>query len=122
VGSLPAQPVVNFSQATATVTENGSALPVTITLSSGWALPVSVALSFAGSASTLDYTRSATSLTFAPGETSKSITITPKNDTLKETSESIIISLGSPTGDAIVGSTNTTAITIMDDDSVPPAP
>jgi hypothetical protein len=119
-GTAPVRPTVGFALSSATLAENASPLTVSVTMSEAWTLPVTVPLTFAGTASTTsDYTRSTTSLTFAPGETTKTITITPKNDTARELDETIVITLGAPTGDAVLA-IPTMTITLTDDDAAPP--
>ncbi len=67
----------------------------------------------------VDYDLSATSVTFAVGETSKQVTMTVTNDTLDEIDENAILSLDSPTA-AILSATNTTRTHVIADNDLPP--
>ena len=76
-----------------------------------------VSLAISGSATNgSDYTTIANTLTFAPGETTKTITITPLNDSLVEGGETVIATIGSGAGYTI-GSPSSATVTIAD---VPP--
>ena len=57
-----------------------------------------------------------TTLTFADGETSKTLPVSIVNDTLVEGDETFQVLLGNPTGGATLGTTTTTTVTIKDDD------
>ncbi len=59
------------------------------------------------------------SVTFAPGETSKTIPLTIVDDTLAELSETIEITLSNPTN-ASLGTNTTCTYTILDNDNQPP--
>ena len=63
-----------------------------------------------------DYTTVANTVTFAPGETTKTVTITPLNDTLVEGGETVSATIASGTG-YTVGSPSSAMMTIAD---VPP--
>ncbi|HEV7890405.1 MAG TPA: TIGR03118 family protein [Pyrinomonadaceae bacterium] len=68
-----------------------------------------------------DYEISLGSLTFAPGETSKTFRILLVNDTFDENDETINLSLSNPTGAGVgLGSPNTAELTILDDDTGAP--
>jgi len=57
-------------------------------------------------------------LTFAPGESSKSFSVLIVNDTYQEGTESFSVSLSNPVGTSI-GAGNTAAVVITDDDTSP---
>jgi hypothetical protein len=68
-----------------------------------------------------DYEIALGTVTFAPGETSKTFRILIVNDTFVEGDEIIDISLSNPTGTGVgLGSPNTAEVTITDNDAVPP--
>jgi uncharacterized protein (TIGR03118 family) len=68
-----------------------------------------------------DYEIAVGTLTFSPGETSKTFRVLLVNDTFVEGSEVIDIALSNPTGDGVgLGSPNTAEITILDNDVAPP--
>ncbi len=103
----------------------------TVTLSDAVYIPVVVdyATSDSGATAGSDYTGISGSLTFAPGEITKTITVQSKGDTIAEPDEDFIVSLTSAEfrhniTDATIGDvTITTASatgTITDDDNNPP--
>lgn len=61
-------------------------------------------------------------LTFAPGQTTKSIAIPIINDTLFEGDETVSMSLTDPSNNAILGSTTTATLSIIDDDPISNVP
>ncbi len=67
----------------------------------------------------MDLTLPNRSVTFAPGETSKTIPLTIMDDTLSESSETIEITLSNPTN-ASLGANTTCTYTIIDNDNQPP--
>lgn len=104
-------PTVGFALPGQTQDESSGPVMVQVTLSPGALGSVSVPYSFGGDAILgTDYTASAGTLVFAIGETTKSISLMIIADQEAESSETILISLMSPTG-ATLGSA-THAITI----------
>jgi chitinase len=81
--------------------------------------PVSVAYSTANGTATAgkDYVASSGTVTFAAGETSKTVHVDIKDDTLAEKNEAFTVNLSSPTGATIADGTATG--TIIDDDRAP---
>lgn len=72
----------------------------------------------AGSATAnVDYTPVSGTLTFGPGETSKTITVSITDDNLLEGDESLYVTLSNPTGQAELSSQNTAYVTITDDET-----
>ena len=68
-----------------------------------------------------DYEIAEGTLTFAPGETSKTFRILIVDDKFVEGDETIDLMLSNPTGTGVgLGSPNTATITILDNDSTPP--
>ena len=63
-----------------------------------------------------DYVPLSTTLNFADGETTKSISVTLINDVLPESSEIFTVTLSNPTNGTSLGTSSTTTITIADDD------
>ncbi|KIY94278.1 endoglucanase [Monoraphidium neglectum] len=57
------------------------------------------------------------SLTFAPGETSKTVTVPVTGDSAFEPDESIVIGLSNPTGGAALGTPAAATVTITNDDA-----
>lgn len=100
-----------------------SSLTFSITLSAEATTTVSVDYATADGSATAgsDYASANNSLSFAPGETSKSVNITVFGDTTEEPDESFTLSLSNILG-ADAGTTTATG-TITDDDApTPPAP
>ena len=64
-----------------------------------------------------DYTATSGSLSFAPGELSKTIVIPILNDSLAEGAETFSLTLSNPTGGASLGLPDTTVV--IDDDEIP---
>ncbi len=74
--------------------ETGTPLTLTVTRSGHLGEEETIALAFCGTATLAeDYTASATSLTFAPGETEKTLTLTPIDDAAAEGAETLAIAL-----------------------------
>ncbi len=100
-----------------TVAEDGGT--VTLTVNRTGTLTLTNTLAYAikpGSATTSDYTGTNGVLTFAPGDTNKTITIAIVNDSVVETNETFSVLLSAPTGGAILTGTNTAYVTIIDND------
>jgi hypothetical protein len=116
-----AEPTVQFTEATSTVSEATSTanIEVTLTAVSGKTVTVSFSRDANDSAAANDATLDAApgTLTFAPGEVSKTITMSIVNDTRDEDDEAVIAILSNP-GNATLGTAVHTA-TITDDDLEP---
>ncbi|MBC8074853.1 MAG: M4 family metallopeptidase, partial [Chloroflexales bacterium] len=110
-------PLVMFSTSGESVSESMGSVLLTVYLSRPAAQPVSVAYSAgSGTASDAsDYTGASGTLAFAPGETSKMITVAIVNDRANEPNETLAITLSAPNGLAL-GPTTSATIVILDDD------
>jgi poly(3-hydroxybutyrate) depolymerase len=64
----------------------------------------------------LDYTSITNTLSFAPGEKVKLVTVPILNDGVKESSKNFRVTLSNPTGGAVLGSRTTATVTIVDND------
>ena len=85
-----------------------------MTLSNPASTPVTVGYATAnGTATAADFTAATGTLTFAPGVTSQTITVTLANDTSFEGSETFTVNLTAPSGATLGTATSTT--TIVDD-------
>ena len=108
----------------AQVNEASGTITYTVTLSSATGVPVSISYSTANGSATAgsDFGQSSGTVTFAPGETSKQITIVVLNDAPKvfEGAEAFSINLTNPVN-ATVG-TGSVATTILDDGTGPLPP
>ena len=76
----------------------------TVTLAGATSLPVTVDFATAGGTATagIDYVATSGTVTFAPGETSKSITVPVIGDMLLEDLETFVVSLTNASGATIV--------------------
>lgn len=118
-GTAPTNGQLQFSNATNTVAENGGSIALTLSRVNGGTGVVTVNYATAnGTAiSGSDYTSSNGVLTFGDGETSKTITVPILNDATSESSENFTVTLSNPTGGAVLGTPNSTTVTINDDDA-----
>jgi hypothetical protein len=69
-----------------------------------------------------DYATAVETLTFAPGETVKSFSVSIINDVFKEPDENVSISLANPTSGAQIGPVNSMTLRIVSDDAETPPP
>lgn len=124
--------VITTATGTGTITDNDSVQPTYLTISDasaleGYALVFTVtrsgntsgstSINYAtanGTAGTLDYIAVSGTLTFAPGETTKTISVMARTDTRAEIDEVFYVNLSGATGGAIV-SDSQGAGTIYDD-------
>jgi hypothetical protein len=90
---------------------------ISVRLSAPFTANVTVSYAVTGGTATsgLDYTLIPGTLTFAPGETVKNISLTIINDSVVEPDETVIIALSAPTN-ATLGSIVTHTYTILNDD------
>ncbi|MES2708249.1 MAG: Calx-beta domain-containing protein [Verrucomicrobiota bacterium] len=113
--------VVSIAATTPTATEGGGAGVFTVTRGGVTTGSLNVTLSLTGTASSgTDFTTNpatVTSLPFAAGQTERTITITPVNDTVIEGNEVIIAQIGGGTYD--IGGDGYTSVTLVDND-IPP--
>jgi len=63
-----------------------------------------------------DYDATSGVLTFAPGETSRSFTITIRDDSTDESDETVNLTISTPTGASSLGAVRTATLTILDND------
>ncbi|TRU88111.1 MAG: hypothetical protein EWV76_09640 [Microcystis novacekii Mn_MB_F_20050700_S1] len=116
---INASAILSFSAATFRVNEDGTAIaPVTIERSGIITESVSVTLNLSNGTAIAgsDYNSSPRSVTFAPGETSKTVTIPIVNDSQLEADETVNLTLSNPTVGAILGTQTTAVLTIINDD------
>ncbi len=111
------EPTVSFIEADRSVAEDAGVVQVGLTLSNRYVLGnVTVKYALSGTAVVgSDYTGSAGTLVFTPGEYSKTIPITILRDSVSEAEESLKITLSLPAGsNALAGSVMTHTIRIND--------
>ena len=117
---------LRYNPNTATVSEGVGAATATITLSGASANTVTVQTVLNGGTALgggIDYTYLGEVVTFAPGETSKVISIPITDDTLPEGNETIILNLDNPTNARLSNTASNTVftLTITDNDAAPAA-
>ena len=113
---------VAFSASQYTLNEDDGSVTITVNRSGDTATEASVNFLTADGQATQksDYMVGTGTLTFAPGETSKTFSLLVVNDAYQEGAESFSISLTNPSGTTL-GGINTATITINANDSAPPA-
>ena len=125
-------PTVQWSAAAYTATEESGALTLTATLSAASGLTVTVVYSATPGTAlpSADYAPLSGTLTFAPGQTQRPVTLTLTNDSLPEPAEGLTLTLSSPVN-ATLGLPTAATVTIADADQFsiylplsfgPPAP
>jgi hypothetical protein len=109
--SAAAYPQIETNAGTTTVT-------VTVTCSAGSTGTTSVTWTSSDGSATAgsDYVAGTGTLTFAPGETAKTFTVTILGDTTPEPDETVQLALSSPTGGAVLGTLATAEVVIISDD------
>lgn len=114
----PIQFSLDGSTATPGTTGDAHVALFTVTLSAASASEVTVDFSTApGAATAEDFTSLSGKLTFAPGETSKTVAIAIQADSTAEADETFSLILSSPSGATILDGTGTA--TILNDDGTP---
>nr|WP_253257748.1 Calx-beta domain-containing protein [Microcystis aeruginosa] len=114
--------IIQFRNATYSINENGTpATQVALDRTNGSDGEVSVILTPSNGSAIAgdDYTNTPITVTFANGETSKTVTIPINNDTVYEPTETVNLTLSSPTGGATLGTQTTAVLNIIDNDAVP---
>jgi uncharacterized delta-60 repeat protein/uncharacterized repeat protein (TIGR01451 family) len=110
--------VLGFSATNYIVSESTNAV-ITVTRTNGSAGLVTVKYATANGTATngIHYRATSGTLTFLPGETSHTFTVTNIDESIKEGDHTVLLSLSSPSGNATIGVTNA-VITIIDNDIV----
>ena len=119
----PSPGVFHFSEATYAIGENQATATITVTRSVGTAGEVTVDYATSDGSATAgeDYTPSSNTLTFGPGEASKTFTVPIADDASPEPDETVNLTLSNATNGATLGTPSTATLTIIDDQG-PPAP
>jgi len=94
---------------------------VQLSAASAFTFTVNYATSNGTATAPTDYTAASGTLTFAPGETSKTITITTVNDSAQEGDETVNLTLSSPTNVSLGVPTPATAVVLPSPGVVAPA-
>jgi hypothetical protein len=115
-----AAPSLAISNATA-VTEGGT---LTFTVNKTGTTSSSYSVNYATASGTAtsgtDFAATSGTLTFLPGDTTKTITVATIDDTIVESSETVLVNLSSPTGGATIITAQGSG-TINDNDVAPPS-
>ncbi|MBN1673980.1 MAG: lamin tail domain-containing protein [Kiritimatiellae bacterium] len=109
-------PSVGFDSTSGSGSESTASVNLGVSLSKAWTNPVTVNYAATGGSASAgsDFTLSAGTLTFAPGQTSKSIPLQVTDDGTAESDETVVVSLSNP-ANASLGSAVFT-YTIQDND------
>ena len=109
---------VSFEQATASADEDAGTVDLLVTRSGNTARASTVDYASSGSTATADddFTLTAGTLAFSPGQTQKAITVALVDDALPEADETVTVTLGSPSSGTVLGQRSSTTLTITDDD------
>jgi hypothetical protein len=110
-------PGVNFKLTSSRGSESVTTVKLTVTLSSPASSKVTVRYAVTGGAALagIDFKLAAGTVTFSAGQTSKDITLKIVNDKVHETSETIQVTLSSPTS-AVLGTKKLHTYTVLDND------
>ncbi|MEN9933686.1 MAG: hypothetical protein RLZZ387_265, partial [Chloroflexota bacterium] len=126
IGDDDAEPTVRFVAATppaaSNVAEGAGTATITVELSaaSGRNVTVSYATQDGTAAAPADYTAiGATTLTFTPGQTSKTISVALVDDSVSETSETVLVNLSGESNATLDSARATHTLTIVDNDGPP---
>ena len=113
-GTLPA-----LSIAGGNVQEDDSSITLEVTLSPASLQTVTVDYDTANESATAgaDYTASSGTLTFAPGDTGKTVTVMITDDDIDEDNETLKVNLTNPSNANITSGSETGTVTIQDDDT-----
>lgn len=111
-------PVVSFSSASQAALESAGTVNVNLTISPVSATPITLPYTVSGTALPADRTVPASPLTIPAGTSNASIPVTINNDNGAEGSETVVITLGAPTG-ATLGPNTTHTLNINDDEGAP---
>lgn len=116
---IAAAGIIQFSVTNATIAEGAGKASITLTRSSGSSGVVSAALRVAYGSAVInfDYLDPTTTVTFNPGETTRTLVVPIVNDSLDEPNETLMLYLSDTTGGASLGPKRNCLLTITDDDA-----
>jgi hypothetical protein len=116
--TAPPLPFVGFAQASssgAEATTGTAQLAISLSATSTIAASVDYAVTGGTASSGVDFTFASGTLTFAPGETVKTIPLTVLDDAILDAAETIVITLSNPVS-TVISNQSAHTFTIMDDD------
>ncbi|MCB1666232.1 MAG: hypothetical protein KDI28_10655 [Pseudomonadales bacterium] len=113
------QGTLQFSAATYSVAENGGAAALTVNRTNGSNGTVTINYATANGTATSPafFTAATGTLSFAEGETSKTIPITIIDNSVGQANKSFTVTLSTITGGAVLGTISSATVTIINDDS-----
>ena len=120
---IPMNGAIAFGNSQFSVNEDGTPITqVTLTRTEGSTGEVSVTLNLSDGTATegSDYDGTPITVTFADGETTKTVEIPIIDDTLYESDETLNLTLSDPTGGSTLGTQQTAILNIIDNDPLPP--
>ena len=113
-------PVLSIADATAVAEGEAAQFVVTLTPASSKQVTVSYSTADGTAKASEDYTAaSSTTLTFAPDETTKTVSVATTEDTRNEDQETFTVTLSGPTNATLKSDAKTATGTINDDDALP---
>ena len=114
---------LNFDSTDYLVSENSNSVMITVNRTNGdyGELSVDYALQDGSATASTDYEFQTGTLTFIEGEISETIIINILDDEIYEGDESFNIGLSNLIGDGMIGANSSAAITIQENEAVPPA-
>ncbi len=112
---------ISFSAATYSQYENGGPVTVTVIRKGNTSAEAKVDYSTADATATagIQYTATSGSVTFAPGETSKTFTVGINDNTSIDGNKSLTLKLANPTGGSALMSPSTATLTLVDNEASP---
>jgi subtilisin family serine protease len=111
-------PTVKFGAATSSVVE-GATAAITVQRANGLGSAVSADYEVTGGTATgdgVDYTLASGTVSFAVGQTTATISVPTTADTVADPAETVIVKLVGASAGSIIGSPDTTSLTIVDND------
>ncbi len=115
------QTAVSLGASTYQMPEKNGSVDIPVTLNQASSSPVSVDYATADGTATAgkDYTPVSGTLTFAAGETQKTVTVQSLDDGIHEPNETLSLTLSGATSGVVIGPRPTATVTIQDDDPIP---
>lgn len=113
--------VITFSSATVAVAENIGTANITVTRTGDTSSSATASFATANGTAIAgsDFTGLTGNVTFAPGETTKTISVAITDDTVVDPGESFTIVLSNPSAGASLGTISTTTVSITDNEALP---
>ena len=110
-------PTIGFSPISGSGSESLVSVPINVALSAPSGFTVSVKYTASnGTTSSGDFSLPAGTLSFAPGETSKTINAAVVNDSITESDETFTVTLSNPSNTSLVTATKIFTYTVLDND------